>query len=382
MSVARLYFDYNASAPLAHGLAAQIAEWLREDYKNPNSAHGEGQKARALVESSRKSMAQMLGLRPRDRLFFNSGGTESNNTVIQAARRQNPGKKTLVLTRVEHSCVYNYAQMLVAEQGIELRFIDVSRDGQIDLANFAKLLDDSVFLVSVMLVQNETGFIFPVKQIAEIAHQKGILVHTDAVCALGKMPVDFADLDVDYLTFSSHKFGALKGVGGVAVKNQVKCLPYIYGGPQELEWRAGTQNVIGIASSAYALKTHLETMAQDIARSHEYRTQLKKSIKEIFPAAFFLESSKHLPQTLSTIFKGLSGNLILTNLDLEGVAVSYGSACASGSLEISRVMREIGLSVGEAASAVRISFGSATTSSDIQQFAERLKRVLQRMQTS
>ncbi len=374
----RLYFDYNASAPLAQGLAQKLNSWLAEDYKNPNSAHGEGQKAKAVIEAARKSISKHLNLRHHDKLIFNSGGTEGNNTVLHAAHLQNPQKKVFVLTRVEHSCVYNYAQFL-ATQGVELRYIDVSRDGEIDLAAYDALLDDNVFLVSVMLAQNETGFVFPVKELAKMAHAKGIAFHSDVVCAMGKMPVDFQDLDVDYLTFSSHKFGALKGTGGLVMRGDVKCIPYIYGGTQELEKRAGTQNVLGVASAAYALDHHMQALVQDVPQFIKFRDQLKKTIQELYPQSVFLESKNHLPQTLSVAFVGLSGNLLLTSLDLEGVAVSYGSACASGSLEISRVIRELKLPLAESRSVVRISFGSGTTGSHIDQFGQRLQSVLQRM---
>ena len=376
----RLYFDYNASAPMAKGLTQKLNSWLLEDYKNPNSAHAEGQKAKAVLESARKSIGKHLNLRHHDKLIFNSGGTEGNNTVINTARLQNPQKNVLVLTRVEHSCVYNYAQMLAA-RGVELRFIDVTRDGEIDLAAYEKLLDENVFLVSVMLAQNETGFIFPVKQLAKLAQAKGILFHSDVVCAMGKMPVDFQDLDIDFLTFSSHKFGALKGTGGLVVRGDVKCLPYVLGGTQEMEKRAGTQNVIGVASSAYALEQHLQDLAVDVPNFIAFRAQLKKTIQELYPQSVFIESKNHLPQTLSVAFVGLSGNLLLTSLDLEGVAVSYGSACASGSLEISRTMRELGLPIAESRSVLRISFGSGTTQSHIDQFGQRLQTVLQRMTT-
>lgn len=375
----RIYFDYNASAPLAEGLKERMVEWMTADHKNPNSAHQDGQASKALMETSRKTHARLLGMRPTDKLFFNSGGTESNNTVLHSAYHQRGEKNVLVLTRVEHSCVYNYANVLKDRGDIELRYIDVARDGQIDLEAFEKLLDDKVFLVTVMLAQNETGFVFPVKEMAKIAHAKGVPIHSDVVCALAKMPVSFEDLDVDYLTFSSHKFGGLKGIGGVIYKGEHTLMPYIYGGPQEFEKRAGTQNVHGIASSAYALEEHLSHMEEKIPQFVQYRSQLKQAISEIYPEAVFIESTENLPQTLSVSFVGLSGNMILTNLDLEGVSVSYGSACASGSLEISRVMRELGLKINESRATIRISFGGTSTEKEIQEFGVRLKRVVERM---
>lgn len=379
LSMNRLYFDYNASAPLASGLVDQLHHWLREDLKNPNSAHSEGQRAKTVIESARKTISKHLNLAHHDKLIFNSGGTEANNTVLASAFHTHfPQKKALVLTKVEHSCVYNYAQWL-SLKGVELRYIEVDRFGQIDFDQYASLLDENVFLVSVMLAQNETGFVFPVKSLAEKARACGALFHTDAVCALGKLPIDFQDLGVDFLTFSSHKFGALKGSGGLAIRGDVKNTAYIYGGPQELERRAGTQNVLGIASSAFALDVHAKNLAEEANKCAQLRSQFKTIFKELWPQSFVIESFQNLPQTLSVVFSGLSGNVLLTSLDLEGVSVSYGSACASGSLEISRVIRELGLPFSDLRSVIRISFGPQTTENDVQEFGRRLQRVLQRM---
>lgn len=374
----RLYFDCNASAPLALGLKQELAEWLEVDFKNPSSAHQDGQGAKALVEKSRKTILRLLGASHGDKLFFTSGGSESNNTVLHSAFLNRGEKKKLVLTRIEHSCVHNYARFL-STLGVELVWIDVDRNGKINLEDFAAKLDDDVFLVSVMLANNETGFILPVKELTAMTKQKGIPVLCDVVCAAGKIPVSLADLNVDYMTFSSHKFGGLKGSGGIVYKSNAKLSPLIIGGPQEDEKRAGTQNVLGIAASAYALEKWCSNLAEDVRRESGLRELLKEKIHEAYPATVFTESECRLPQTLNASFVGLNGNLLLTNLDLEGVSCSYGSACASGSLEVSRVMKELGLKFDEARSALRFSFGKTTTRDDIEEFSRRLKRVVAKM---
>lgn len=374
----RLYFDYNATAPLAAGLKERLVEWLGSDPKNPSSAHKDGQSARALVEGARKAILRRLGAAGKDRLFFTSGGSESNNTVLHSAFLNRGTRKKLLLTRVEHSCIYNYAKFLET-QGIELAWIGVDRDGNLDGEAFAKALTPDVFLVTAMLANNETGFVFPVKDMAAKAAAMGIPFHCDAVCAAGKIPVSFSDLGVDTLTFSSHKFGGLKGSGGVIYKEGSKISPYVIGGPQEDEKRAGTQNVIGILSSAFALEAWTEGLEEEVAKEAALRESLKGKIREAYPKAVFIESRTNLPQTLNASFPGLNGNLLLTNLDLEGVSVSYGSACASGSLEVSRVMKELNLKFDEARAALRFSFGRGIGAEEIEELGVRLKRAVGRM---
>lgn len=374
----KLYFDYNASAPLASGLSEQIAGWLKTDFKNPSSAHQEGQSSKAIIEKSRKTILQLLGAAEGDKLFFTSGGTESNNTVLHSAFLNRGSKKKLLLTRIEHSCLYNYARFLES-QGAELVWIDVDRHGRIDLDAYDKKLTPDVFLMCAMLVNNETGFVLPLKEMSALARAKGIQTHSDVVCAVGKLPFSFSELGVDSITFSSHKFGGLKGSGGVVYKNGTKMNPYLIGGPQEGEKRAGTQNVVGIAASAYALERWMSDLSEEVVKETQLRVLLKQKIREAYPQASFLESQNNTQQTLSTIFKGLNGNVLLTALDLEGVEASYGSACASGSLEVSRVIKELGLQFDEARATIRLSFGHGIQAEHIEEFGWRLKNVIQKM---
>lgn len=374
----RLYFDYNATAPLADGLKEKILTWLDRDPKNPSSVHQDGQAARALIEKSRKDILALLGARPGDRLVFTSGGTEANNTVWQAACARRGERDQVLLTDVEHSSVYNCA-MKLAERGIEPLFVKSDRRGRVDRDDFEKKLSDRVFLVSCMLVNNETGFVFPIREMAAAAHRHGIPFHTDAVCATGKWPVNFKDLDVDFLSFSSHKFGGLKGSGGLVFKGNSRLEPLLLGGGHESGLRAGTENVIGIAATAYALKTYLTGLNAELERQRLLRNRLKEGIVSVYGNAVVIESEENLPQTLCVAFAGLSGNLLLTNLDLEGVAASYGSACASGSLEVSRVMKNLGLKFDEARAAIRFSFGPGTTEADVEDFLGRLRRVVERI---
>lgn len=375
----RLYFDYNATAPLAPGLAEQLKTWAEADPKNPVSVHQDGQAARKVVEDARKRVLQFFGAASQDQLIFTSGGTESNNTILHSAFLNRGDKNKLLLSQLEHSCIFNYAKFLEKQYGVELVWVEIDRLGHVDIEDYrAKLRAGGIFLATVMLANNETGFIFPIKKLAEIAHELGTLFHTDAVCIAGKKPISFKDLGVDSLSFSSHKFGGLKGSGGLIVRKSFKLSPYLYGGTHEFEKRAGTHNVFGIAATAFALD-HVSLEDPVIKHESELRQQLKQVIQEAYPDVVFIESPDNLPQTLNAAFVGLHGNLLLTNLDLEGISASYGSACASGALEISRVIRSLEISVNEARASLRFSFGQSTTADEVLEFGKRLKKALTRM---
>lgn len=380
MIMQRLYFDYNATAPLATGLKEKLCDWVDADPKNPVSVHRDGQIARQMVEESRKKILALFGAAPKDRLIFTSGGTESNNTILFSACLNRGGRNQLLLTPVEHSCIFNFAKHLEKNFGVELLWIKVDRNGVVDLEDYKQKLDPArVFLVTAMLANNETGFIFPVAKMAALARERAVPFHTDAVCAAGKIPISFAALGVDYLSFSSHKFGGLKGSGGILWREGASLSPYIIGGTHEFEKRAGTHNVFGIASSAFALESSSLDLEKQAVTGSLLRERLKMRIRECYPQVIFIEGAHQLPQTLSAAFVGLSGNLLLSNLDLEGVSLSYGSACASGSLEISRVLRHLNLPVAESSATLRLSFGRDTKAEQIDDFAGRLGRVLKRM---
>lgn len=377
MTSKRLYLDYNASAPLHHVVKMAIPLWLDIDLKNASSSHAEGRQAHNLIEKARKDILTLLGAGPKDCLVFTSGSTEANNTVIESAYRLRKARHKFLLTNVEHSSVHKYAKELEA-RGVELVFANVDRHGHLDLDDYAKRLSADVFLSSVMLVQNETGFILPVEKMARLAREKGIPFHTDVVCAAGKIPINFEKLGADFLTFSSHKFGGLKGVGGIVYRREATLKPMIFGGPHEGEKRAGTENVLGILSSALALEESLKGIDAKMSHLKLVRQKIKQDIKAIYPAADIIEATDNLPGTLSVCFSPLSGQVLLTNLDLEGVSASYGSACASGSLELSRAILALGLTPDQAGSTLRFSFGSDITSDDADDFLERLKKIIAR----
>ncbi len=374
----RLYFDYNATAPHASGLVSKINEWLTKGYKNPSSIHQEGQSARSLLEESRAQVKGFLKAKTTDNLVFTSGGTEANNVVLMTAFKNRGKKNKILLTGTEHVSVMNVAREL-EQKGVELIWLPLQTDGKVDFDQYESLLTNSVFLVSVMLANNETGFVLPVKEMAQRARKKGILFHTDAVCAVGKWPVDFHELGVDYLTFSGHKFGALMGAGGILSKPEVALSGLIKGGTQEENKRAGTQNLIGILSIAYALEISLNDLENEFTRQGSLRKTLKEGISRLYHNVIFTESSENLAQTLNVSFIGLDGKLFVTNLDLENVSVSAGSACSSGALSPSHVLEFIGCSQEVNEGAIRISFGSQTKKTDVDEFLSRLQKVIHTM---
>jgi cysteine desulfurase len=375
----RLYFDYNASAPLAHGLPHELVSWLANDLKNPSSLHHEGQKAKSFLERARKQIYQILGASAKDKLVFTSGGTEANNAVLQSALARRGKRQKMMLTRLEHDSVLAMAQFLEKECGVELVWIPVHQNGDVDWHFYEKNLDASVFLVTVMLVNNETGFVLPVKKMVPLARERGALFHTDAVCATGKWPYGFEELGADFLTFSSHKFGGLKGVGGILCRAGLRLEPLLRGGKQEAGKRAGTENIYGVLSTAYALEKSLAGLDGENQRQEALRKTLIAGLKKIAPDAILVEAMTQVAQTVSVIFPGLAGMVLQANLDLEGVAASYGSACASGSPEASHVVMGLGYSETQAKSALRFSFGRETSEADISELILRLKTVLDRM---
>lgn len=373
-----LYFDYNASAPLASGLIDQLPQWLAIEQANPSSVHRLGQKRRVLIEKARRSSLKLLNALGCADLIFTSGGTESNNTVLWSAFLNRGQKNKIIASAVEHACVYETLKYF-EQQGVTVIWIKPSQKGEINLADFQQALDESVFLVACILANNETGFIFPIQKMCELAKEKNIPFFTDAVCAVGKCPVDFAVLNVDYLTFSSHKFGGLQGVGGIVVHKNAKLNPLLRGGGQELEKRSGTENFLGILSSEFALRQSLQEFDQERQRQSDLRSFLITEVQKRFANTLVLQAKENLSQTATIVFKGFAGQVLLTNLDLENVAASYGSACASGSLEVSRVLLAVCENPEDAASAIRFSFGRETSLQDIKELLDRIEKVIQRM---
>lgn len=371
-----VYLDHNATTPLSPQLVESSSLWLRV-WGNPSSIHWAGREAKNVLRETRQQLAQALSCHPLE-IIFNSGGSEGNNTVIKSVWNQWPERKHFLVSQVEHPSVRRTYEFL-EKLGAQVDYIPVSRQGYLDL-NFVKShLSEKTAMISVMLANNETGHIFPLQQISTWAHEKGALVHTDAVQALGKIPVNLSALGVDYATFSGHKFYSVKGAGFTYVKKGSPYESLILGGGQERHRRGGTENVVGIASLGQMVPYLSEVEVQS-QRLGELRDHLEKRIlSEISESYVTGPEALRLSNTSSLVLAGVDGETLLMSLDIKGYAVSTGAACSSGNPEPSPVLLAMGLRREEAQNSLRISLGWQNTPEEVDQFVDTLKNVVQRL---
>jgi cysteine desulfurase len=373
-----IYFDHNATAPLCPELKAKVPEWL-EHGGNPSSIHWAGRGPKALLREARQNVARFLGVDALE-LVFTSGGSEANNLALKGMLPSRPAsgdRDRILISSVEHPSVVKTA-MAMTEQGYSVEMIPVSREGEIDLARYLALLGPRTALVSCMLANNETGHIFPIAEMARLAHGAGALFHCDAVQALGKMALRPRDLGVDAVTISGHKFYALKGCGALYIRKgvNIKCL--INGGPQERGRRAGTENVLAAASLGFMCAQPGRVIAEN-EKVRALRDYLEKRIVNEIPDVRINGGEFRLPNTSHMTLAGVDGETLLINLDVEGFAVSTGAACSSGSPEPSPALLAMGHSRAEAQSSLRLSLGWENTREEVDAFVEALKPVVARL---
>jgi cysteine desulfurase len=358
----RAYFDHNATCPLKPVAKEAMLAALQQG--NPSSVHWEGRAARAIVENAREVLARCLGVLP-PMIVFTSGGTEANNLAI----RGSPVER-LIVSSVEHPSVIEAARA----RRLTLEIVPVDGMGVVDLDALDALLGKSPLptLVSVMLANNETGVIQPVGRVSQICGAHNALIHTDAVQALGKIPVRFPELGADLLTVSSHKLGGPMGVGALVARAGLTLSPQMSGGGQELRRRAGTENVVAIAGFAAVLE-------DKIIEIRELRDQLEKRLEALSPqVVVFARHAGRLPNTSCFALAGLAADTVLISLDLDGVAVSTGSACSSGKVARSHVLDAMGIEPGLASAAIRASLGWNTTQADVDKFIAAWRRIIER----
>ncbi len=377
-----VYLDYNATSPLHPDVLAGISE-VASIWGNPSSIHWAGRQAKTIVRESRQAVAQALGVNPLE-IIFTSGGSEGNNTVLQSffekSQTQNSNEKRneFIATKIEHPSVLRTLEHF-KQLGAIVHLIDVDRDGNFDFKKFKEVLSEKTALVFVMAANNETGLVLPIKEIANLAHSVGAKVHTDAVQAYGKIPLNLQDLDVDFATVAAHKFYAFKGAGALYVKKGNDLRSLIFGGGQERHRRGGTENTLGIWSMGVMASKAAEISVQ-ANRLAQLRSQMENKIcSEISDVKVTHGNCLRLPNTSSLVIAGVDGDTLLMSLDVKGVAVSTGSACSSGSSEPSPGLRAMGLSFQEAQSSLRVSMGWFTTNQEIENFVELLKSVVVRL---
>ncbi len=355
----RTYLDHNATSPLRENVKQAMRAAMDVD-GNASSVHREGRHARKLLDDSREALARSIGV-ISPMISFTSGGSEANNLAIKSA----PVDRILV-SAIEHPAVIEAAKAV----NKPAEFIPVTAQGVVDLEALAKMLDGPKALVSVMLANNETGVIQPVREIVALAQAHGALVHTDAVQAFGKIPVNFGLLGADMMTLAAHKVGGPTGIGALIVRDGLPLEPLIHGGGQELRRRAGTENLVGIAGfAAVAQEKLLEIKI--------LRDELESKLED---AVIFGRSAERLPNTVYFTQPGMSAETLLMNFDLEGIAVSSGSACSSGKVTKSHVLSAMGVAPELARGAIRISLGWNTTHAHIEHFTSVWRKLLARHQ--
>jgi cysteine desulfurase len=376
----RIYLDHNATTPPAAEVVDRMAAALREQFGNPSSVHHFGQVAKAALDDARSSAAALIGADPSE-IVFTSSGTESDNFAIRgiAEALEVTGKRHLIATAIEHEAVLNTLKAL-ARRGWKTTLLPVDQTGIVALSALEAALTDDTALVSVMHANNEIGTIQPVAQLARIAKARGALFHTDAVQTAGKIPVDVKALGVDLLSLSAHKFYGPKGAGALWIRRGVRLQPPMTGGKQERSRRAGTENVAGIIGLGVAAQLARAKMTAEAERLASLRDSLEERIlATVSGTAVNGARSPRVPNTTNVSFDRIEAESLLIALDLAGIAVSTGSACSSGTLEPSHVLKAMGFPAHRTQNSIRFSLGAANTEADIDKVLEVLPGIVEKL---
>ena len=377
----RIYFDHNATTPVLDEVFEAMVPFLKEQWGNPSSIHWAGRGTRKAVEDARERVAALLNCAPLE-LIFTSSGTEGDNHAIKglAYAQKNKGNH-IITTKVEHPAVLSTCKHLQKE-GFEVTYLDVDKDGLLDLEELTKAITPKTILISVMFANNETGVIFPIKEIGRIAREKGVAFHTDAVQAAGKIKIDVQDLNVDLMTISGHKLYAPKGIGALFIKRGTRLVPIMHGGHQERNRRGGTENVAGIVAMGKAAEIAMRDMDKEVEHLQALKERLEKGMADKVPHIKVNgHADKRLPNTSNISFEFVEGESLLLNLDMKGIAASSGSACTSGSLEPSHVLVSMGLTHELSHGSVRFSLGKSNTIEEIDYLLEIMPPIVERMRS-
>ena len=378
-----IYLDCNATQPVRPEVRRAIQPFLEDAFGNPSSLHSHGRRVREAVEEVRNRLLRALG-DPKGRLIFTSGGTEADNLGVAGAARALRSKGDhLILSAVEHHAVLHAAEAL-ARDGFRLSLLPVDSRGAVDPQAVSRAVTPKTILVSVMHANNEVGTIQPIEEIGRIARERGILFHTDAVQSFGKLELNASRMPADLLSISGHKLGGLKGAGALYARQGVQLDPVLRGGPHEHGLRPGTEGVAGIAAMGAAAEAALaERDGGGTERMKILRDRLEQGLRERVPGVELNgHPSQRLPGTLNLSFAGCQGETLLMALDLAGISVSTGSACASGSTEPSHVLTAMGLPPERIAGSIRFSLGWATAAEEIEEALRRIPPVIERVRSA
>ena len=375
-----IYVDNNATTRVAPEVLDIMLPYLNEFYGNPSSMHSFGGNVAYKIKEARAEVASLINASP-DEIMFTSCGTESDSTAIHAAISSMPDKKHIITSRVEHPAIKNLFEHL-SKKGYRVTFVPVDRKGMLDLDYIYNSLTDDTAVVSIMWANNETGMIFPVQELSQVIKNKGIVFHTDAVQAVGKLPIDVSNSGIDMLSISGHKIHAPKGIGALYVRKGTRFSPFLIGGHQESGRRGGTENVayiIGIGKASELAATHIGEMA---TRVEQLRDKLENELLKQIPNAMINgDTQNRLPNTTSISFEYVEGESILLMMDELGICASSGSACTSGSLEPSHVLRAMGVPFTAAHGSIRFSLGIYSTEEEINFIVEKLPPIIENLRT-
>ena len=378
-----IYLDHAATTYVKPQVLAAMLPYFTDCFGNASSVHAYGREAKKAMEDARTKTAAALNAEPGE-IFFTGGGSESDNTALKGAALAYAKKGAHIVTiAIEHHAILHACQWLEKNAGIAVTYLPVDEKGRVTAKQVAEAIRPETILVSVMFANNEVGTIEPVAEIGQVCREKGVLFHTDAVQAVGAVPVDVKAMNIDLLSLSAHKFYGPKGVGALYVRKGVRLPGLIQGGPQERGKRAGTENIPAIVGLGEAIRLAVENMERESRRLKALRDRLMEGLLEKIPHSFVNgDLTNRLPNNLNLRFSGVEGESLLLHLDSLGVAASSGSACTSGSLDPSHVLLAMGLSRQEARGSLRLTLGDCNTQQDVELLLEKLPEIVQGLRQS
>ena len=373
----QIYADNAATTKMSRAAIDAMLRCMEEEYGNPSSLYGIGQRAKEILEQARADVAGVIGAEPGE-IYFTSGGSEADNQAIRSAAEmgKKQGKRHIISTAFEHHAVLHTLKKL-EQEGFAVTLLDVHEDGLVRVDELEAAIREDTCLVTVMFANNEIGTIQPIREIGAVCKKHGVLFHTDAVQAAGHLPIDVKADNIDMLSASAHKFHGPKGVGFLYARKGIRLVNLIEGGAQEKGRRAGTENVAGVAGMAAALKESAAHMQENAAHMQKIRDRLIKGLSEIPHSALNGDASKRLPGNVNFCFEGIEGESLLLLLDDRGISASSGSACTSGSLDPSHVLLAIGRVHDVAHGSLRLSIGEATTEEEAAYIVRNVKEVVE-----
>ena len=377
----QVYLDYSATTPVKEQVLTEMIPYFTEHFGNPSSLYAPGLEAKQGLATARQRVAELINAEPNE-IFFTSCGTEADNWVLEGVADAFKNKGNHIITsKIEHHAILHTCQYL-EKFGVEVTYLDVDEEGFVRPEDLEAAIKDSTILVSIMAVNNEIGTVQPIKELAAIAHSHGVLFHTDAVQAIGNIPIDVKNLDVDFISMSAHKIYGPKGIGALYKRRGIQIPNFMHGGAQERKRRAGTENIPGIVGLGVATKRAIASMQERTAKEIELRDYLiDRVLKEIPYTRLNGHRTNRLPNNANFSFQFIEGESMLIMLDMDGICGSSGSACTSGSLDPSHVLLAIGLPHEIAHGSLRLTLSEEITKEDIDFVIEKLKSIIERLRS-